>query len=260
MTDTETTKKSDIFGSAFERAMMREAFPGLVGRAMYCAKCQGILDASRAVEIEVDKGQPSAGSARMLCARCFDGLQPALEKAAVRYVVTDGRKLFPPPVRTKRPSTGTRGRFSVTAGLPIRRKRQRGGQTVYVTETQSQKLEIFGPSPNGRIGYRTAGKGERARSDFVNRPAEVWIRLQTDRWRVLYRFEFAGEGRAVARALAKDSTFVDMLSRLIDTNALDVPDRIKIVAKVACDKWRAKLPAKPAHVEPEPYRYTIGGA
>jgi len=88
--------------SAFEATMKRNILRYHVGQVMFCPTCRNIMDARRAVEVDLMRG-PELLSSVVACAPCADKQVDAVRKMAEKHgytlTVNDGRKLFARPAR-----------------------------------------------------------------------------------------------------------------------------------------------------------------
>ena len=80
----------------FKRSSDKQSLKASVGRAMFCPKCEVLMDYRRAVEFSV--WEVSTGkclTVRAICAPCWDTVQSMVTKPSVKYAVhfIDGRKL-----------------------------------------------------------------------------------------------------------------------------------------------------------------------
>jgi hypothetical protein len=80
----------------FETEIDKQSLCASVGRAMFCPKCEDLMDYRRAVEFSV--WEISTGkclTVRAICAPCWDNVQSMVTKPSVKYAVhfIDGRKL-----------------------------------------------------------------------------------------------------------------------------------------------------------------------
>lgn len=117
---------SDLM-SDFERIAKRRMLKWHAGYTMFCPICQTILDARRAVEIDVykqasdDTGAPANGdlvTSKIFCAKCWDKradqVQARFAAAGLNIDLTDGRELFRAPARAaKQASKQPKGQTNV---------------------------------------------------------------------------------------------------------------------------------------------------
>ena len=80
----------------FKRSSEKQSLKASVGRAMFCPKCENLMDYRRAVEFSV--WEISTGkclTVRAICAPCWDTVQSMVTKPSEKYAVhfIDGRKL-----------------------------------------------------------------------------------------------------------------------------------------------------------------------
>ena len=80
----------------FETEVDKQSLCTSVGRAMFCPKCEVLMDYRRAVEFsvwEIESGK--CLTVRAICAPCWDTVQSMVTKPSVKYSVhfIDGRKL-----------------------------------------------------------------------------------------------------------------------------------------------------------------------
>lgn len=80
----------------FETEVDKQSLKATVGRAMFCPKCEVLMDYRRAVEFSV--WEVSTGkclTVRAICAPCWETVQSMVTKPSVKYAVhfIDGRKL-----------------------------------------------------------------------------------------------------------------------------------------------------------------------
>jgi hypothetical protein len=80
----------------FESEIDRQSLKASVGRAMFCPKCENLMDYRRAVEFSVwEIASGKCLTVRAICAPCWDNVQSMVTKPSVKYAVhfIDGRKL-----------------------------------------------------------------------------------------------------------------------------------------------------------------------
>ena len=90
------------FMSDLERAVWREAFPAIVGRAIFCP-CGSVLDCRRAVEVSC-RCNGKVVSSKVLCAKCFDkSVAPRMDDDSILSDIADaaGMPLWTPPSDTR---------------------------------------------------------------------------------------------------------------------------------------------------------------
>lgn len=82
--------------TCFESEIDRQSLKASVGRAIFCPKCQKLMDYRRAVEFSVwEVASGKCLTVRAICAPCWDTVQAMVTKPSVKYAVhfIDGRKL-----------------------------------------------------------------------------------------------------------------------------------------------------------------------
>lgn len=80
----------------FKRSSEKQSLKASVGRAMFCPKCENLMDYRRAVEFSVwEVASGKCLTVRAICAPCWDTVQSMVTKPSVKYSVhfIDGRKL-----------------------------------------------------------------------------------------------------------------------------------------------------------------------
>jgi hypothetical protein len=80
----------------FKRNADRESLKSSVGRAIFCPRCEELMDYRRAVEFSVWENETGkCATVRAMCAPCWDGVRELVTKPGVKYRVDviDGRKL-----------------------------------------------------------------------------------------------------------------------------------------------------------------------
>ena len=80
----------------FKREVEKQSLCASVGRAMFCPKCEVLMDYRRAVEFSVwEVASGKCLTVRAICAPCWDTVQSMVTKPSVKYAVhfIDGRKL-----------------------------------------------------------------------------------------------------------------------------------------------------------------------
>ena len=83
--------------SEMERIVKYNMLKWHVGHEIFCKRCEAVMDCTRAVEVDVMRGEDLLKS-MVVCAKCYDETHERLEEAArrlegVRLEVNDGRKL-----------------------------------------------------------------------------------------------------------------------------------------------------------------------
>lgn len=79
----------------FKRNADRESLKSSVGRAIFCPRCEELMDYRRAVEFSVWEIQSGkCATVRAMCAPCWDGVRELVTKPGVKYRVDviDGRE------------------------------------------------------------------------------------------------------------------------------------------------------------------------
>ena len=83
--------------SAMETTMKRNMLRHHVGQVMFCPTCRNIMDARRAVELDLMRGAELLSSV-VACAPCadkqLDAVRTMAEKHGLAVTVNDGRQLF----------------------------------------------------------------------------------------------------------------------------------------------------------------------
>lgn len=79
-----------------EQTINRNLLRYAVQQAMFCPRCQRVLDMTRAVNVDITSGTETAS--KTLCTGCYDAAAPRLQAIAteknLRLDVLDGRVLF----------------------------------------------------------------------------------------------------------------------------------------------------------------------
>ena len=80
----------------FKREVEKQSLCASVGRAIFCPKCENLMDWKSSVEFsvwEIESGK--CLTVRAICAPCWDTVQSMVTKPSVKYRVDtiDGRKL-----------------------------------------------------------------------------------------------------------------------------------------------------------------------
>ena len=80
----------------FKRKVERDSLKSSVGRAMFCPRCENLMDWRTSVEFSVWESETGkCATVRAMCAPCWDGVRALVTKPSVKYRVDviDGRKL-----------------------------------------------------------------------------------------------------------------------------------------------------------------------
>ena len=80
----------------FKRSSDKQSLKASVGRAIFCPRCENLMDYRRAVEFSVWENETGkCATVRAMCAPCWDGVRELVTKPGVKYRVDviDGRKL-----------------------------------------------------------------------------------------------------------------------------------------------------------------------
>ena len=80
----------------FKRSSDKQSLKASVGRAMFCPKCENLMDWKSSVEFSVwEVASGKCLTVRAICAPCWDTVQALVTKPSVKYRVDiiDGRKL-----------------------------------------------------------------------------------------------------------------------------------------------------------------------
>jgi hypothetical protein len=79
----------------FKRNADRESLKSSVGRAIFCPRCEELMDYRRAVEFSVWENETGkCATVRAMCAPCWDSVHDFVMKPGVKYRVDviDGRE------------------------------------------------------------------------------------------------------------------------------------------------------------------------
>jgi len=80
----------------FETEIDKQSLCASVGRAMFCPKCENLMDWKSSVEFSVWENETGkCATVRAMCAPCWDGVRELVTKPGMKYRVDviDGRKL-----------------------------------------------------------------------------------------------------------------------------------------------------------------------
>jgi len=80
----------------FKRSSDKQSLKASVGRAIFCPRCENLMDYRRAVEFSVWENETGkCATVRAICAPCWDGVRELVTKPGMKYRVDviDGRKL-----------------------------------------------------------------------------------------------------------------------------------------------------------------------
>lgn len=80
----------------FETEVDKQSLCASVGRAMFCPKCENLMDWRTSVEFSVWENETGkCATVRAICAPCWDSVRALVTKPSVKYRVDviDGRKL-----------------------------------------------------------------------------------------------------------------------------------------------------------------------